>query len=153
MLAWGVNIPYTIKIWYSDISMELKKETLPKVEISKKELEKLKKRIENLEAKLNKEKITKEVLKRDIKNYIEEVGKISSSVSPLELRDEAKEIKKLSKTEQIGVLVSLTFEKSLNYAISVAKKLNNPAILDEFHDTLVDIYYQTLIEKNVIKPF
>ena len=35
--------------------------------------------------------------------------------------------------------------------ISVANDIDNPAILDEFHDTLVDRYYQELVDKKIIK--
>jgi len=48
-------------------------------------------------------------------------------------------------------LVSLVFDKGLPQAISVATALNNQAILDEFHDILVDRYYQILIEKGILK--
>jgi len=48
-------------------------------------------------------------------------------------------------------LVTLVSEKGLNEAISVALALDNPAILDEFHDTLVDHYYQVLVEKEIVK--
>jgi hypothetical protein len=70
---------------------------------------------------------------------------------PLAIRDEAKEIKKFPTTQQVGTLISLVFEKGLPYAISVANALQNPAILDEFHDTLVDCYYNILLEKGILK--
>ncbi len=49
-------------------------------------------------------------------------------------------------------MVSLVFEKGLEEAISVAKGIDNPAILDEFHDILADRYYKELVEKKIIKP-
>jgi len=49
-------------------------------------------------------------------------------------------------------LVNLVFEEGLEKAISLARKLNNPAVLDEFHDVLVDNYYNFLVEKKIIKP-
>jgi len=75
-----------------------------------------------------------------------------STAAPLATRDEADEIKKFPPSQQVGALVSLVFEKSLNEAISVARQLGNPAILDEFHDILADRYYKILIEKKIIKP-
>ena len=51
----------------------------------------------------------------------------------------------------MGALVSLVFEKGLDAAVSVAKQLENPAILDEFHDILADRYYKELVEKKIIK--
>jgi hypothetical protein len=49
-------------------------------------------------------------------------------------------------------LISLVFEKGLKEAISVARHLQNPAILDEFHDTLVDQFYEKLVREKIIKP-
>ncbi|MBU1292197.1 hypothetical protein KKH07_01795 [Patescibacteria group bacterium] len=47
---------------------------------------------------------------------------------------------------QIKVLSDIAFEKGLDKAIEEAKKLNNPHILDEFHDILVDELYKKLVE-------
>lgn len=126
------------------------------IESSRLELEQLKEKIKKLEAQLEKETMPAEkekIVKQEIKNYFQEITKTPSFSSSTKVRDEAKEIEKFSKPEQIGALISLVFEKGLKYAVGVAKNLNNPAILDEFHDTLVDRYYQILIEKNVIEPF
>jgi len=125
-----------------------------KIEISQRELQELKRKIEELESKLQKEnnKGKKEMLvKEKIKEYIKETQKKPSFAPPLKLRDEAKEIEKFSAPEQVGALISLAFEKGIHYAISVAKNLKNPAILDEFHDVLVDKYFQILVEKRVIR--
>jgi hypothetical protein len=74
-----------------------------------------------------------------------------SFAPPSKVRDEAREIEKFSRPEQVGALISLALEKGILYAVSVAKNLKNPAILDEFHDVLVDKYFQILLEKRVIK--
>jgi alanyl-tRNA synthetase len=126
----------------------------PKIEIPKRELEELKKRIERLEIQLEKEKSKEEkerLVKEKIREYIYEVQKTPSFAPPSKVRDEAKEIEKFSRPEQVGALISLALEKGILYAVSVAKNLKNPAILDEFHDVLVDKYFQILIEKRVIK--
>lgn len=47
---------------------------------------------------------------------------------------------------QIKVLREIAFEKGLDAAIEEAKKLNNPYLLDEFHDDLVDNFYKKLVE-------
>ena len=118
------------------------------------EIEQLKKRIEKLETQLKKEKIPEEkerIVKQEIKTYLRKVQKMPPFAPPLVVRDEAKKIAKFPLAQQVGVLVSLVFEKGLQQAISVARALNNPAILDEFHDILVDRYYQILIEKRILK--
>lgn len=118
------------------------------------ELEELKERILKLKEELKKEKSLeekKEMIKREIKSYLEELQKTPSFAPPLEFRDEAREISQFPPSEQVGALISLVFEKGLKEAIFVAQQLNNPAILDEFHDTLVNYYYEILLEKGVLK--
>lgn len=118
------------------------------------ELEELKARLEKLEAQLGKERILEEkekLVKQEIKSYLRELQQTPTSVSPLATRDQAEEIAKFEPSQQVGTLVSLVFEKGLPEAISVARALNNPAILDEFHDTLVDHYYEALIKEGILK--
>lgn len=124
----------------------------PKMEIP--EIAQLKERIEKLETQLKKEKVPEErekIVKQEIKTYLRKFQKMPAFAAPKVVRDEAKEIGKFPSTQQVGVLISLVFEKGLNEAVSVAKALNNPAILDEFHDILVDRYYHILIEKGILK--
>ena len=125
---------------------------LPKIEAP--EIRELKERIEKLEAVMKSERAPFEkekMVKEEIDSYLKELQKLPSFAPPKTTRDEAKEIAKFPTSQQVGVLVSLVFEKGLRQAISVAKTLGNPAILDEFHDILVDRYYQILIEKKIIK--
>ncbi len=75
-----------------------------------------------------------------------------SFAAPLSVRDEADEIAKFPTGQQVGALISLVFDKGLEKAISTARNLNNPAILDEFHDILADRYYKELVEKKILKP-
>lgn len=119
------------------------------------EIEVLRERVEKLEVRLEKEAIPEEkekMVKQEIKEYLQELQQTPATAAPVATRDEADEIKKFPASQQVGVLISLVFEKGLSEAIAVAKNLNNPAILDEFHDVLVDRYYRTLIEKKIIKP-
>jgi hypothetical protein len=132
-------------------------EIKPKEGISKEypEIEELKARLEKLERKVEKEKIPEEkekMVKQEIKSYLKELQQTPKFALPPTTRDEAKEIAKFEPSQQIGALVSLAFEKGLSQAIAVALALNNPAILDEFHDTLIDRYYEMLVEKKLI-PF
>jgi len=134
-------------------SSEAAKETFPGGERLR--VEEFKKEIEKLEGYLEKEwtpEKKEEVIKQEIKSFLEKVQKTPSSAAPLKTRDEAKEIKKFPPSEQVEALVFLVFEKGLKEAIAVAKNLDNPAILDEFHDTLIDCYYKLLIEKKILKP-
>lgn len=94
----------------------------------------------------NKEKIIKQEISERLRSLQ------SVSAIPLDDRDEADEIIRLSAQEQVQALVSLVFEKGLERAVSLAKKIDNPALLDEFHDILVNKYYEMLITQGVIKP-
>lgn len=53
--------------------------------------------------------------------------------------------------EQIQGLVDIAFQKGLDHAIEVAGKLNNPHLLDEFHDILIDELYNKLVERGKLK--
>lgn len=91
-------------------------------------------------------------IKREIRKYIEEIQQSPDFAVP-ELRpDEVKEIEPLPRSEQVGALVSLVFneKRGLEKAVGIAKTLG-PAILDEFHDTLVDHFYQQLLENQILK--
>ena len=48
---------------------------------------------------------------------------------------------------EIEKLCGIAFQKGLDQAIEEAKKSDNPYILDEFHDTLIDQLYKQLIER------
>jgi hypothetical protein len=92
-----------------------------------------------------------EMAKQEIKEYIQEVQQTPSFASPISNRNNADEIKNKPVAEQLGALISLALESGLDKAISVAKSLNNPAILDELHDTLVDTYFNQLVQIGAIK--
>jgi len=91
------------------------------------------------------------LIKKEIEEKLKEFQTSTTSGIPIDDRDEADEIVGFSPEQQVEALVSLVFEKGLEKAVSVAKKINNPAILDQFHDTLVDKYYQMLTSQGVIK--
>jgi hypothetical protein len=134
------------------------KEFQPEKIAPKMEFGALEKRIEQLEVQLKKEQPAispekeEKIVKQKVKSYLRKLQKTPTTAAPLATRDEAKEIKKFPASQQVGALISLVFEKGIEEAISVAKGIDNPAVLDEFHDILVDRYYKNLIEKKIIKP-
>jgi hypothetical protein len=125
----------------------------PKIENP--EILEIKERLEKIEAELEKAKEVGEkekLIKQEIKSYLQTLQQTPSFASAVQTRDEVEEIKGLSEPDQqIGALISLVFDKGLLEAISVARALDNPALLDEFHDTLVDRYYEILIEKKLLE--
>jgi seryl-tRNA synthetase len=122
------------------------------------ETEALQARVEQLESQLKKEQPAispeeeEKAVKKEIKGYLNEIQQISVSSLPLSSRDDAGEIKKFPIERQVEALVSLVFEKGLSRAVSVAKQMKNPAILDGLHDALVDEYFKEMVARKIIKP-
>ena len=126
-------------------------------EVEHSEIKDLKTKIEQLESQLKKERPLagqekEKAIKQEIKAYLQEFQQTPSFAAPTSVRDETDEIAEFPLDQQIGALISLTFDKGLKKAISVARGLDNPAVLDEFHAILIDRYYKELIEKKIIKP-
>lgn len=119
------------------------------------EIKEMEERIKKLESRLEKEKSSENkerAVKQEIKTCLEEWQQTPSFASSLDVRDESKEIAEFEFSQQVGTIVSLVFEKGLSEAISVAREINNPAVLDELHDALVDRYYKMLKEKGILEP-
>lgn len=53
--------------------------------------------------------------------------------------------------QKVQALVNTAFLKSIDTAISEAKASNNPALIDAFHDLLVDELYTHLVERGKLK--
>lgn len=49
--------------------------------------------------------------------------------------------------EQVQSLVNTAFSKSINEAIKIVRATNNAALIDAFHDVLVDELYNLLVER------
>ncbi len=57
----------------------------------------------------------------------------------------------LELVEKVQELINLVFDKSLEDGIKEASKSNNPALIDAFHDTLVDELYNMLLERKKLE--
>lgn len=75
----------------------------------------------------------------------------ATAVSDDDAQKTAFEFKEKGHENIIVELISLAFSKGLASAMKVANALKNPHVLDEFHDTLADRYYQKLLEARKIK--
>lgn len=53
--------------------------------------------------------------------------------------------------DQVKILCELAFQKGVDIALKAAQEFNNPYVLDEFHDTLVDQLYERLISEKKIE--
>lgn len=54
-------------------------------------------------------------------------------------------------TPEVEALVQIAFEKGIAAAIEVTRAKNDPHLLDDFHDALIDRFYQKLVEAGKIK--
>ncbi len=126
---------------------------MPEQKFEKEKIEKakLKEKKESLQEAIEKSpELEQDLQKREkIRQALNQLKK----TTPASKRDEADEIQGLaSENEKVAALIALTFEKEdIVYATSVAMSLKNPAILDQFHDTLIDEYIDELIERGIIK--
>ena len=53
--------------------------------------------------------------------------------------------------DKVQEFVNIAFSQSIEDAVKSVSKLNNPALIDAFHDVLVDQLYNTLIERGKLK--
>lgn len=53
--------------------------------------------------------------------------------------------------DKVQELINLVFNKSLDDGIKEASHSNNPALIDAFHDVLVDELYNTLLERKKLE--
>lgn len=79
----------------------------------------------------------------------------SPVIPPIIKKEEAKikasELKLLGEEEQIKHLTDIAFGKGISHAVEIAQNLDNPYLLDKFHDTVTDRLYQELVKKGMIK--
>ena len=133
-----------------------------KVELKKEDFSDSKEReILELRRKLTKEKqevkkLEPEIIKERSKEPEESVEKeitptASASKLSSKVKNKIKELKELDRKNQIKELCKLSFSENLDFAVNVAKGLDDAYVLDEFHDTLVDDLYDKLIKEDKLK--
>lgn len=104
---------------------------------------------ETKEKELSPEK-EKEILKEAVSEEIQKTQPVSPSQQKI-VAQKAQQIKAQPKERQVQLLTGLAFEKGVSHAIEIAKRLDSPYILDEFHDALIDELYNKLIESGRLK--
>jgi len=100
------------------------------------------------EKELTKEK-EKDLLVEAVSEYIEK-AQPSPAVQKVAVQ-KAQQIKAQPREKQIKLLTDLAFEKGISHAVEVVKRLDDPYLLDEFHDALVDELYNKLVEEGKLK--
>ncbi len=93
-----------------------------------------------------------------IKDVIKEAPRAPTSppasqagLSDEDAKKKASELEEKKHHEIIDELVGIAFSKNLVSALKVAESFKNPHIVDEFHDTLSDHYYQKLLDARKLK--
>ncbi len=118
------------------------------LESEKKVVEEKKEIVE--EKKIETESAKEEPKKEEVKK--EEVAPVASPIPPSSrVRKQIKSLKSLDRQSQIKSLCYLAFKKGLDFAVEVARGLNDPYILDEFHDVLVDELRKELVKEGKLK--
>ncbi|HNU96715.1 MAG TPA: hypothetical protein PLF70_00675 [Candidatus Portnoybacteria bacterium] len=92
----------------------------------------------------------KEILKEAVDEKIAETP-IVSTVRQQVVQQTTVKLKNEPKERQIELLVQMVFDKGIVEAIEVAKNLDSPYLLDEFHDTLIDHLYDKLVIEGKLK--
>lgn len=53
--------------------------------------------------------------------------------------------------DQVQGLINIAFSKSIDEAVKMAAASDNPALIDAFHDIIVDQLYDTLLERKKLE--
>ena len=92
----------------------------------------------------------KEILKEAVSERITNAQTFQPTQQQAAVQN-AKQISSQPKEKQVYLLTELAFDKGIPHAIEVARRLDNPYLLDEFHDALVDELYNKLVETGKLK--
>jgi hypothetical protein len=87
----------------------------------------------------------------------EKLGKpsVPAQPAPVQLkphvREEERSYENPELREHVSALIKIALEKNLEDAIQAVQKQGNPALLDAFHDALVDHFYEELVKRGKLK--
>jgi hypothetical protein len=91
---------------------------------------------------------------------VEEIKQTGSSVQPSQgvqppsaeqIKSDAAKLSGIEKNQQLKSLVDLAFAKGVAHATEVVRNLDNPYLLDEFHDTLIDEFRKKLVDEGKLE--
>lgn len=68
-----------------------------------------------------------------------------------QVKEKAGELKRYEKTQQLKGLIDIAFQKGISYAVDVAREMDNPFLMDELHDVLVDELRKELIDRGKLE--
>jgi hypothetical protein len=129
-------------------------------DFEQREIERLKREILDREKKIAEKRaereLTMEIFKPASEGAVDqekiEIGSApAAQINPAQIKKQSQQISALDPQNQVKALCNLAFQKGLDFAIQTARNLNNPYVLDAFHDALVDELYRRLIEERKIE--
>lgn len=147
------------------MSTELMPESSGNVE---KEIALLEQRLAEKKASLGKSEnfSEKEVLKEAIRERMAEAPVFNAQQKTISLASKSKkstptplvatgkvtaqDLGRLSKEKQLDILVGVAMTQSIPESVVLAQAMDNPYILDEMHDVLVDKFYGELVKRGKI---
>lgn len=96
--------------------------------------------------------LSPEAEKQILREVVSEQIQKAQSTTVQQPSQNAGQIKSQPKERQVELLVALALDKSIFEAISVAKNLDSPYLIDELHDTIVDELYAKMVSEGKLKP-
>ncbi len=105
--------------------------------------------MDNQEGELSVEK-QKEILKEAVNEKISNAQPITQNQQQV-IAQTTQKLKDEPKERQIQLLVQMAMDKGVIEAINIARNLDNPYLLDEFHDALIDYFYNQLVANEKLK--
>jgi len=75
----------------------------------------------------------------------------ASAPQPAQVKADAARLSGVEKDQQLTALVELAFAKGVAHATEVVRNLDNPYLLDEFHDVLIDEFRQKLVDEKKLE--
>lgn len=70
---------------------------------------------------------------------------------PVQVKADVEKISSVEKNQQLKSLVDLAFAKGVAHATEVVRNLDNPFLMDEFHDTLIDEFHKKLVDEGKLE--
>lgn len=75
----------------------------------------------------------------------------SQTPNPVQVKSDAVQLSGVEKNQQLQSLVNLAFAKGVAHATEVVRNLDNPYLMDEFHDTLIDEFHKKLVDEGKLE--
>ena len=92
----------------------------------------------------------KEILRQVVGEKIQQHAPAYQSV-PQKQQDDQSSYNDPQLVDKVQELVNIVFSSDLDNAIKSAVRSGNPALIDSFHDAIVDQLYDTLIERKKLE--